>query len=124
MHTIAHINGYETPISLDLPKMSITGDKQNYTIRQDDLVEMGGIVEIETTTVKRGVIEGTKDIELHFSKLLDAQVSALDVADSPENCTGESAHLEFTETGIRVYATASATSAKTMSVKWSAKGVA
>lgn len=121
---IANINGYETPIDIRLPEVDIVGDKSSYKITNGRLVEMGGIAEVEATTVKRGVIEGTKDIELNLTTLLDVQVSALDVVDSPENCTGESAHFEITETGIRVYATASATSTKTMSVKWSVKGVA
>ena len=88
MQQVVNINGYETVIEIPesqvLSPVRVKGDQSNYEIEYGNgLKELGGIVEVQATAVKAGVIEGVQRIELPFFKTLDFQVTAINVSASP-----------------------------------------
>lgn len=129
MQQVVIINGYETVIEIPdgqvLSPVKVQGDQSNYEIEYGNgLKEVGGIVEVQATTVKDGVIEGVQRIELPFYKTLDYQVTAINVSASPAVLTGEFAFARLDENTLVVYGTANASEPKTIQVKWTAKGLA
>lgn len=117
------INGYETIIEIPqgqvLSPVNVQGDKDNYRIEYGNgLVEVGGLVEVNATPTN-GHIEGSYAIDVNFANLLDVQVTALDIS----NAVQENAHISFTDTGFKIWAHANTTTAATIKVKWSAKGI-
>lgn len=123
---IININGVDTPVEIvgHSSDVSYTGDKTGFRIEYGNgLVKVGGVVNVPAAPVKNGVIEGTHNIEVPFLTLFDYGAVAMNVADTPENITGESVFVTDTDTGFKIYATASATSAKTIPVRWYAEGV-
>ena len=129
MQQVVFINGYETVLEIpewQVPQpLKIQGDQQNYEIEYSkSFKEVGGIVEVQATTVKEGVIEGVQRVELPFYKTLDFQVTALNVSASPAVLTGEFAFARLDGKALVVYGTANSNEAKTIQVKWTAKGIA
>lgn len=129
MQQIVNINGYETVIEIPegqvLSPIKAQGDQSNYEIEYGNgLKEVGGIVEVQATSVKEGVIEGVQRVELPFYKTLDFQVTAINVSASPAVLTGEFAFARLDENTLVVYGTANASEPKTIQVKWTAKGLA
>lgn len=129
MKQVVNINGYETVIEIPesqvLSPVKVQGDQSHYEIEYGNgLKEVGGIVEVQATTVKEGVIEGVQRVELPFVKTLDFQVTAINVSASPAVLTGEFAFARLDENTLAVYGTANASEPKTIQVKWTAKGIA
>ena len=129
MKQVVNINGYETVIEIPevemLSPVKVQGDQSNYEIEYGNgLKEIGGIVEVQATSVKDGVIEGVQRVELPFYKTLDFQVTAINVTASPEELTGEFAFARLDNNTLVVYGTANANEPKTIQVKWTAKGLA
>ena len=94
MQQVVNINGYETVIEIKeedvLSPVKAQGDQSNYEIEYGNgLKEVGGIVEVQATSIKEGVIEGVQRVELPFHKTLDFQVTAINVSASPAVLTGE-----------------------------------
>lgn len=129
MRQVVNINGYETVIEIKeedvLSPVKVQGDQSHYEIEYGNgLKEVGGIVEVQATSVKEGVIEGVQRVELPFVKTLDFQVTAINVSASPAVLTGEFAFARLDENTLVVYGTANASEPKTIQVKWTAKGIA
>lgn len=129
MKQVVNINGYETVIKIPegemLSPIKVQGDQSNYEIEYGNgLKEVGGIVEVQATTVKDGVIEGVQRVELPFYNTLDFQVTAINVTASPAELTGEFAFARLDNNTLVVYGTANANEPKTIQVKWTAKGLA
>ena len=128
MQQVVIINGYETVIEIPegqvLSPVKVQGDQSNYEIEYGNgLKEVGGIVEVQATTAKEGVIEGVQRVELPFYKTLDFQVTAINVSASPAVLTGEFAFARLDGNTLVVYGTANASEPKAIQVKWTAKGV-
>ena len=128
MQQVVNINGYETVIEIPesqvLSPVKVQGDQSNYEIEYGNgLKEVGGIVEVQATTAKEGVIEGVQRVELPFYKTLDFQVTAINVSASPAVLTGEFAFARLDGNTLVVYGTANASEPKAIQVKWTAKGV-
>lgn len=129
MQQVVNINGYETVIEIKeedvLSPVKVQGDQSHYEIEYGNgLKEVGGIVEVQATSIKEGVIEGVQRVELPFVKTLDFQVTAINVSASPAVLTGEFAFARLDENTLVVYGTANASESKTIQVKWTAKGIA
>lgn len=129
MRQVVNINGYETVIEIKeedvLSPVKVQGDQSHYEIEYGNgLKEVGGIVEVQATSVKEGVIEGVQRVELPFVKTLDFQVTAINVSASPAVLTGEFAFARLDGNTLVVYGTANASEPKTIQVKWTAKGIA
>lgn len=129
MKQVVNINGYETVIEIKetdvISPVKVQGDQSHYEIEYGNgLKEVGGIVEVQATTAKEGVIEGVQRVELPFVKTLDFQVTAINVSASPAVLTGEFAFARLDENTLVVYGTANASEPKTIQVKWTAKGFA
>ena len=129
MQQVVNINGYETVIEIKeedvLSPVKVQGDQSHYEIEYGNgLKEVGGIVEVQATSVKEGVIEGVQRVELPFVKTLDFQVTAINVSASPAVLTGEFAFARLDGNTLVVYGTANASEPKTIQVKWTAKGIA
>ena len=115
MKQVVNINGYETVIEIPAGEMlspiKVQGDQSNYEIEYGNgLKEVGGIVEVQATTVKDGVIEGVQRVELPFYKTLDFQVTAINVTASPTELTGEFAFARLDNNTLVVYGTANSNS--------------
>lgn len=129
MKQVVTINGYETVIEIPesqvLSPVKAQGDQSHYEIEYGNgLKEVGGIVEVQATSVRDGVVEGVQRVELPFYKTLDFQVTAINVSASPAVLTGEFAFARLDENTLVVYGTANASEPKTIQVKWTAKGIA
>lgn len=129
MQQVVNINGYETVIEIPegqvLSPVKVQGDQSHYEIEYGNgLKEVGGIVEVQATTAKEGVIEGVQRVELPFHRTLDFQVTAINVSASPAVLTGEFAFARLDGNTLVVYGTANASEPKTIQVKWTAKGIA
>lgn len=129
MKQVVIINGYETVIEIPesqvLSPVKAQGDQSHYEIEYGNgLKEVGGIVEVQATSVRDGVVEGVQRVELPFYKTLDFQVTAINVSASPAVLTGEFAFARLDENTLVVYGTANASEPKTIQVKWTAKGIA
>nr|DAO76339.1 MAG TPA: hypothetical protein [Caudoviricetes sp.] len=129
MKQVVNINGYETVIEIPesqvLSPVKVQGDQSHYEIEYGNgLKEVGGIVEVQATTAKEGVIEGVLRVELPFHRTLDFQVTAINVSASPAVLTGEFAFARLDENTLVVYGTANASEPKTIQVKWTVKGIA
>lgn len=128
MQQVVNINGYETVIEIPdgqvLSTVKTQGDQSHYEIEYGNgLKEVGGVVEVQATSVRDGVIEGVQRVELPFYKTLDFQVTALNVSASPAVLTGEFAFARLDGNVLVVYGTANSSEAKAIQVKWTAKGI-
>lgn len=128
MQQVVFINGYETVIEIPdgqvLSPVKVQGDQSNYEIEYGNgLKEVGGVVEVQATSVRDGVVEGVQRVELPFTRTLDFQVTALNVSASPAVLTGEFAFARLDGNVLVVYGTANSNEAKAIQVKWTAKGI-
>lgn len=128
MQQVVFINGYETVIEIPdrqvLSPVKVQGDQSNYEIEYGNgLKEVGGVVEVQATSVRDGVIEGVQRVELPLARTLDFQVTAINVSASPAVLTGEFAFARLDGNVLVVYGTANSNEAKAIQVKWTAKGI-
>ena len=132
----ADINGFKTNIEIpfeipsieqvqraeDSAKAEVTGNDTNYQIRQGNLVEVGGVVSINTTVVAgTSGTEGSAKVKFPFDTLLSVSATAVD---TPAGSIHESAHVGGENAkGMTIYATSTHNEAVTLKVRWSAKGL-
>lgn len=133
-----NINGFNTPI--EIPEIfapaelvervqsldpEISGDENSYVIRQGNLVEVGGVLTIQTTPVTKGTgTEGSKRVDLSsygFTKILNVQATA---EDTPASSIHENAHVgDVSAQGFTVYATSTHTEAVEFKVRYFVKAI-
>ena len=126
----ANINGFNTPIEIpdvfalreatEALEPSIQHTDDTYVIRQGNLVEIGGVVTINTTPATKGTgTEGSKRVDLSsygFTKILNAQATA---EDTPAGPIHENAHIgDVSVQGFTVYATSTHTEAVDLKVRY------
>ena len=135
----ANINGFNTPI--EIPEVFATSEKvrelesvqpevqtseDSYVIKQGDLVEIGGVLTIQTTPVTKGTgTEGSKRVDLSsygFTKILNVQATA---EDTPAGSIHENAHYsDLSNEGVTFYATSTHTEAVEFKVRYLVKALA
>lgn len=129
MYINANINGFNTPIELPevfAEREQIQTSDDSYVIRQGNLVEVGGVLNIQTTPVTKGTgTEGSKRVDLSsygFTKILNVQATA---EDTPAGSIHENAHVGDVDTqGFAVYATSTHTEAVDLKVSYLVKALA
>lgn len=129
MYINANINGFNTPIELPevfAEREQIQTSEDSYVIRQGSLVEIGGIVTINTTPVTKGTgTEGSKRVDLSsygFTKILNVQATA---EDTPAGSIHENAHVgSVSNEGFAVYATSTHTAPVEFKVRYLVKAIA
>lgn len=131
MHINANINGFNTPIEIpevfaEREQIQTSDDPNNsYVIRQGNLVEVGGVLTIQTTPVTKGTgTEGSKRVDLSsygFTKILNVQATA---EDTPAGSIHENAHIgSVGNDGFVVYATSTHTEAVELKVRYLVKAI-
>nr|DAX36979.1 MAG TPA: hypothetical protein [Caudoviricetes sp.] len=131
MHINANINGFNTPIEIpeifaEREQVQTSDDPNNsYVIRQGNLVEVGGVLTIQTTPVTKGTgTEGTHRVDLSsygFTKILNVQATA---EDTPAGSIHENAHVGDVDTqGFTVYATSTHTAPVDLKVRYLVKAI-
>lgn len=135
MYINANINGFNTPIELpevfatreqfEAAKPEIQTSDDSYVIKQGNLVEVGGVLTIQTTPVTKGTgTEGSKRVDLSsygFTKILNVQATA---EDTPAGSIHENAHIGSVDnTGFTVYATSTHGEAVEFKVRYLVKGL-
>lgn len=128
MYINANINGFNTPIEIPeifAEREQIQTSDDSYVIRQGNLVEVGGVLTIQTTPVVKGTgTEGSKRVDLsehHFSKILNVQATA---EDTPAGSIHENAHVgDVSAQGFTVYATSTHTEAVDLKVRYFVKAI-
>lgn len=128
MYINANINGFNTPIELpeifaEREQVQTSGD--SYVIRQGNLVEVGGVLTIQTTPVTKGTgTEGSKRVDLSsygFTKILNVQATA---EDTPAGSIHENAHVgDVNAQGFTIYATSTHTEAVDLKVRYFVKAL-
>ena len=136
MRINANINGFNTPIEIpdvfalrehaESLEPVITEGEDSYVIRQGNLVEVGGVLTIQTTPVTKGTgTEGSKRVDLSsygFTKILNVQATA---EDTPAGSIHENAHIGDVDTqGFAVYATSTHTAPVEFKVRYLVKAIA
>lgn len=119
----ANINGFNTPIEIPevfAEREQIQTSEDSYVIRQGNLVEVGGVVTINTTPATKGTgTEGSKVVELNsygLSKILNVQATA---EDTPAGSIHESAHVgSVSNDRFVIYATSTHTEAVDLKVRY------
>lgn len=129
MYINANINGFNTPIEIpeifaEREQIQTLGD--SYVIRQGNLVEVGGVLTIQTTPVTKGTgTEGSKRVDLSsygFTKILNVQATA---EDTPVGSIHENAHIGDVDTqGFTVYATSTHTAPVEFKVRYLVRAIA
>lgn len=129
MYINANINGFNTPIEIpevfaEREQIQTSGD--SYVIRQGNLVEVGGVLTINTTPVTKGTgTEGSKRVDLSpygFTKILNVQATA---EDTPVGSIHENAHIGYVDTqGFAVYATSTHTESLDLKVRYFVRAIA
>lgn len=139
MYINANINGFNTPI--EIPEVFATSEQvrelesvqpevqtseDSYVIKQGDLVEIGGVLTIQTTPVTKGTgTEGSKRVDLSsygFTKILNVQATA---EDTPAGSIHENAHYsDLSNEGVTFYATSTHTEAVEFKVRYLVKALA
>nr|DAK98603.1 MAG TPA: hypothetical protein [Caudoviricetes sp.] len=128
MYINANINGFNTPIELPevfAEREQIQTSDDSYVIRQGNLVEVGGVLTIQTTPVTKGTgTEGSKRVDLSsydFTKILNVQATA---EDTPAGSIHENAHIGDVDTqGFAVYATSTHTAPVDLKVRYFVKAI-
>lgn len=123
-----NINGFNTPIEIPeifAEREQIQTSDDSYVIRQGNLVEVGGVLTIQTTPVTKGTgTEGSKRVDLSsygFTKILNVQATA---EDTPAGSIHENAHIGDVDTqGFTVYATSTHTEAVDLKVRYFVKAI-
>lgn len=133
-----NINGFNTPI--EIPEVfapaelaervqaldpEISGDENSYVIRQGNLVEVGGVLTIQTTPVTKGTgTEGSKRVDLSsygFTKILNVQATA---EDTPAGSIHENAHVgDVSAQGFTIYATSTYSEAVDLKVRYFVRAI-
>lgn len=132
MYINANINGFNTPIELpeifaEREQVQTSDDPNNsYVIRQGNLVEVGGVLTIQTTPVTKGTgTEGSKRVDLSsygFTKILNVQATA---EDTPAGSIHENAHYsDLSNEGVTFYATSTHTAPVEFKVRYLVKALA
>lgn len=132
MYINANINGFNTPIEIpeifaEREQIQTSDDPNNsYVIRQGNLVEVGGVLTIQTTPVTKGTgTEGSKLVDLSsygFTKILNVQVTA---EDTPAGSIHENAHVgSVSNEGFTIYATSTHTEAVDLKVRYFVRAIA
>lgn len=125
----ANINGFNTPIELPeifAEREQIQTSEDSYVIRQGNLVEVGGVLTIQTTPVTKGTgTEGSKRVDLSsygFTKILNVQATA---EDTPAGSIHENAHVgDVNAQGFAVYATSTHTAPVDLKVRYFVRAIA
>ena len=128
MYINANINGFNTPIEIPevfAEREQIQTSDDSYVIRQGNLVEVGGVLTIQTTPVTKGTgTEGSKRVDLSsygFTKILNVQATA---EDTPAGSIHENAHIGDVDTqGFTVYATSTHTAPVEFKVRYLVKAI-
>lgn len=128
MYINANINGFNTPIELPeifAEREQIQNSGDSYVIRQGNLVEVGGVLTIQTTPVTKGTgTEGSKRVDLSsygLVKVLNVQATA---EDTPAGSIHENAHIGDVDTqGFTVYATSTHTAPVEFKVRYFVKAI-
>lgn len=139
MYINANINGFNTPIEipevfapieqvreLESVQPEVQTSEDSYVIKQGNLVEVGGVLTIQTTPVAKGTgTEGSKRVDLSsygFTKILNVQATA---EDTPAGSIHENAHYsDLSNEGVTFYATSTHTEAVEFKVRYLVKAVA
>lgn len=132
MYINANINGFNTPIEIpeifaEREQIQTSDDPNNsYVIRQGNLVEVGGVLTIQTTPVVKGTgTEGSKRVDLSsysFTKILNVQATA---EDTPAGSIHENAHIgSVGNDGFVVYATSTHTAPVEFKVRYLVRALA
>lgn len=131
----ANINGFNTPIEIpdvfalrehaESLEPVITEGEDSYVIRQGNLVEVGGVLTIQTTPVTKGTgTEGSKRVDLSsygFTKILNVQATA---EDTPAGSIHENAHIgDVNAQGFTIYATSTYSEAVDLKVRYFVKAI-
>lgn len=128
MYINANINGFNTPIELPeifAEREQIQTSDDSYVIRQGNLVEVGGVLTIQTTPVTKGTgTEGSKRVDLSsygFTKILNVQATA---EDTPAGSIHENAHVgSVGNDGFVVYATSTHTAPVDLKVRYFVRAI-
>lgn len=128
MYINANINGFNTPIEIPeifAEREQVQTSDDSYVIRQGNLVEVGGVLTIQTTPVVKGTgTEGSKRVDLSsygFTKILNIQATA---EDTPAGSIHENAHIGSVNTqGFAIYATSTHTEAVDLKVRYFVKAI-
>ena len=129
MYINANINGFNTPIEIPeifAEREQIQTSEDSYVIRQGNLVEVGGVLTIQTTPVTKGTgTEGSKRVDLSsygFTKILNVQATA---EDTPAGSIHENAHVgDVNAQGFAVYATSTHTAPVEFKVRYFVRAIA
>lgn len=129
MYINANINGFNTPIEIPeifAEREQIQTSDDSYVIRQGNLVEVGGVLTIQTTPVTKGTgTEGSKRVDLSsygFAKILNVQATA---EDTPAGSIHENAHIgSVGNDGFVVYATSTHTAPVEFKVRYLVRAIA
>lgn len=129
MYINANINGFNTPIEIpevfaEREQVQVSGD--SYVIRQGSLVEVGGVLTIQTTPATKGTgTEGSKRVDLSsygLVKVLNVQATA---EDTPAGSIHENAHIgDVSNDGFVVYATSTHTAPVEFKVRYFVRAIA
>ena len=128
MYINANINGFNTPIEIPevfAEREQIQTSDDSYVIRQGNLVEVGGVLTIQTSPVTKGTgTEGSKRVDLSsygFTKILNVQATA---EDTPAGSIHENAHVgDVSAQGFTVYATSTHTAPVDLKVRYLVKAI-
>lgn len=128
MYINANINGFNTPIEIPeifAEREQIQTSDDSYVIRQGNLVEVGGVLTIQTTPVVKGTgTEGSKRVDLSsygFTKILNVQATA---EDTPAGSIHENAHIgSVSNEGFTIYATSTHTEAVDLKVRYFVRAI-
>lgn len=129
MYINANINGFNTPIELPevfTEREQIQTSEDSYFIRQGSLVEIGGVLTINTATPNKGTgTEGSKHVDLSsygLVKVLNVQATA---EDTPAGSIHENAHIgDVSNDGFVVYATSTHTAPVEFKVRYLVRAIA
>lgn len=129
MYINANINGFNTPIELPevfAEREQIQTSDNSYVIKQGNLVEVGGVLTIQTTPVTKGTgTEGSKVVDLsayNLSKVLNVQATA---EDTPAGSIHENAHIgSVSNQSFTVYATSTHTAPVELKVRYLVRALA
>lgn len=129
MYINANINGFNTPIEIPeifAEREQVQTSDDSYVIKQGNLVEVGGVLTIQTTPVTKGTgTEGSKRVDLSsygFTKILNVQATA---EDTPAGSIHENAHYsDLSNEGVTFYATSTHTVPVEFKVRYLVKAIA
>ena len=124
----ANINGFNTPIEIPevfAEREQVQISEDSYVIKQGNLVEIGGVLTIQTTPATKGTgTEGSKVVDLsayNLTKVLNVQATA---EDTPAGSIHENAHIgSVSNQSFTVYATSTHTAPVEFKVRYLVKAI-